>query len=239
MFLVSPESRSIQNALNDFGIKNWSSGRLASPPNPQASLPLDQFFTRNNAVRGTDTRRAIDAHSKERQAYNLPFFFASKGLLIMRLIVVRHADAVNRAPTDAARVLSEKGRADAVRMGAFIARTLAGDVTIASSPYVRSMETATIVRAAIGLAEPVRKDPALASGMTPEQGCGVIHQNGTLDGTLILIGHAPDLGMLTSYLLGSDASSIPMQKGAAVCLDVKRPGFASAELLWFIHPALV
>ncbi|MCD8138383.1 MAG: phosphohistidine phosphatase SixA [Planctomycetaceae bacterium] len=152
----------------------------------------------------------------------------------MYLYIMRHADAVS-GRDDAARALSSAGRDEATRMGGWLA-ALGIAPAVVSSPYVRAMETATLVAEALGGLD-VLQDDRLASGMRPEDGAALVHEYGSGNG-LLLVGHVPDVGDLASYLLGAREPCVAMGKAAVACIHLECLGFGGGVLRWHVNPQL-
>jgi phosphohistidine phosphatase len=154
------------------------------------------------------------------------------------LYLLRHADAGDPYAwkgEDAARPLSGKGRRQADRLGAHLARIGFEVDVILTSPKLRALETATIVGEAIG-AKP-EPDDRLGSSLSIDV------LNGLLGGrdpgrSAMLVGHDPDFSELLAELIGID--ELPLRKGALARLDAPRPlAPGSAILRWLVPPDLV
>jgi phosphohistidine phosphatase len=65
-----------------------------------------------------------------------------------RVTLIRHAEAGDDAPRDESRALTERGRADARRLGRALARRGVRFTAIVTSPLVRAVQTADIIAAA-------------------------------------------------------------------------------------------
>ena len=153
----------------------------------------------------------------------------------MLLNLVRHADAGDPEAwtgPEAARPLSDKGRAQAERLGAFLAEhDMRADAAI-TSPKVRARQTAEIVARHLGI--PVTEDDRLASSF----------DLAILDALLtdahdperpMLFGHDPDFSDLVTELCGTGIAS--MRKGALARIEVDRPLEAGGGTLrWMIPP---
>jgi phosphohistidine phosphatase len=153
----------------------------------------------------------------------------------MLLHLVRHADAGDPEAwtgPDAARPLSDKGRAQSERLGAFLAEhSVKADAAI-TSPKLRAAQTAEIVARHLGIA--VAEDDRLASSF------GLA----TLDAVLtdahdperpMLFGHDPDFSDLIDELCGT--VNAPMRKCALAKIEVDRPLEAGGGTLrWLIPP---
>ncbi len=150
-----------------------------------------------------------------------------------RLLLLRHADAGDPeawARPDSERPLSEKGIAQAERMGALLADRGPRPNRIRSSPKVRALETAEIVADALGL--PVEVEAWLGDDYDladvepllgpPEEGPD------------LLVGHDPAMSDLLTEMLGASEG---LRKGELAIVTWPadlRPG--AAELIEKIRP---
>jgi phosphohistidine phosphatase len=124
----------------------------------------------------------------------------------MDLILWRHADAENGIP-DEERRLTNKGRKQAERMAAWLAKRLPADYVMLASPARRAQETARALaknfetRAEIGtLATP--QAILLAAGW-PHSGRVVV-----------VVGHQPVLGQAAALALTGSVADWNVKKGA-------------------------
>jgi phosphohistidine phosphatase SixA len=153
----------------------------------------------------------------------------------MLLHLVRHADAGDPEAwtgPDAARPLSDKGRAQSERLGAFLAEHDVKVDAAITSPKLRAAQTAEIVALHLGIA--VTEDERLASSL----------DLATLDAVLtdahdperpMLFGHDPDFSDLIDELCGT--VNAPMRKGALARIEVDRPlETGGGTLRWLIPP---
>ncbi len=124
----------------------------------------------------------------------------------MDLILWRHAEAEDGSP-DEARALTPKGRKQAAKVAAWLGARLEGRATVLSSPAVRALETA---RALDGNATVVT---ALAPGAPPRTLCEAAGWPGG-HGTVVVVGHQPDLGRAAAHLLYGGSGSLNVKKGA-------------------------
>lgn len=142
--------------------------------------------------------------------------------------MIRHAQAEGFAINDAARVLTEKGREQACRVGEFLRENgLLPDVTIAS-PYARARETAELFCEAAGLADPL-VEPWLACGMRPQEALRELAAY-TDFGRVAICGHNPDFSYLAEWLLGSDAGGVRVRKGSVIHFSDVNPPAQSGYL---------
>lgn len=154
-----------------------------------------------------------------------------------RLCLLRHADAGDPeawAGDDAARPLTEKGRAQSERLGRFLGRTAFRPDAIITSPKLRATETAQIVAAALGA--DVEIDDRLAGGVDARAVEALLASREAT--TIVLVGHDPDFSELLMELTG--ASRLSMKKGAFARVDVDVPlQRGRGRLRWLVPPDLL
>ena len=156
----------------------------------------------------------------------------------MDIYLLRHADAGDPYAwkgEDAVRPLSGKGRRQADRLGAHLARIGVQVDVILTSPKLRALETATIVGEAIGAKPEVddRLGQALAIEVLNEMLGG--RDPGR---SAMLVGHDPDFSELLAELVGLD--ELPLRKGALARLEAPWPFTPGAAILrWLVPPELV
>ena len=155
----------------------------------------------------------------------------------MRLYLLRHAEAVDRAPTDAARELTEKGLAQARTVGAFCLRHRLKPELVLTSPYRRTMQTADLVAAALG--ETAQPAPFLASGMSAQTALDELRAYQPF-ASVMLVGHQPDLGRLAGTLLAlPNADAMSVGKASLTCLEVDRLAPGGGRLAFFLPVKLM
>ena len=160
-------------------------------------------------------------------------------ILPMLLYLFRHADAVVQASSDAARPLSDKGTAQAKLAGHFCrAHDLIPDL-ILTSPLQRAEQTARLFAEEIGAPKSVTVEAFLACGMNPETALRELKTYKKL-GSVMLVGHEPDLGRLASWLLGSSAfGKIRIRKASLTVFDLDIADPDSAVLQFSIPVKLM
>lgn len=124
----------------------------------------------------------------------------------MDLILWRHAEAEDGGP-DGARPLTSKGRKQAAKMAAWLEARVDGRTRVLSSPAVRALETARALRPDVTVV------PALAPGVSPRALCEAAGWPVGL-GTVVVVGHQPDLGRAAAHLLFGGNGSLNVKKGA-------------------------
>ena len=166
----------------------------------------------------------------------------------MDLVIVRHAIAEDRERfaqkglDDAERPLTEKGRRRMAKAARGLLRIVDKPGVLATSPYVRALETAEILRRAYG-GLPLTRLSSLVPGARREDVLAWLEQargNGARDENrvVMIVGHEPALGELASWLITGETHAIfPLRKGGACALrfgDTVEPG--SGELQWLLAP---
>lgn len=153
----------------------------------------------------------------------------------MLLYLLRHAEAVDHAESDAARALTEKGVAQARKVGKFCKKNNFIPAIILTSPLKCAKQTARIVAKEIATAEFI-VEPALRAGMQPETALEELRIYGRFP-SLMLVGHEPDFSLLAAHLLGIPLrESLRLRKASLTALEwgALRPG---AAVLQFSIPA--
>lgn len=163
----------------------------------------------------------------------------------MKLLIVRHADAgdaVEFARTgkpDDQRPLSGKGREQMTEAAAGLKELVPSADLVVTSPYVRAVQTAEIVKAAYGkVAEETTRtlEPEVPPGEFEEW-----LREHDMHETVIAVGHEPHLSTLATYFMcGSEDSRLEMKKGGA-CLLVfdQRAKRGAGTLRWLMGPKLL
>ena len=121
----------------------------------------------------------------------------------MDLILWRHADAEDGAP-DLARRLTPQGEQQAQRVAAWLRTQLPRDLALRVSPALRAQQTARALR----------EDFETVYELAPGASVGAILKVAGNQGTVVLVGHQPDLGQAIAYLLCGEARDWSVAKGA-------------------------
>ncbi len=149
-----------------------------------------------------------------------------------QLWLLRHAEAEPHGTrTDAARRLTERGRAQSRAAGVAIERLHGEFEAVLFSPKVRARETAEL--AAEGW-EPQQREllsvhQPLAGGFDAPQALDAMSAV-SADGRLLMVGHEPDLSHVVSQLTGG---RVDLKKGG---LAIVRLEGASGELVALMRP---
>ena len=151
----------------------------------------------------------------------------------MKIILARHATAEDKADSkeDADRILTPEGREQADLMGRVLAATMGTVDCLWTSPLIRALQTAGIASKHLNIKPTV--EPNLAISGDLEQLCWKMHREGP--GTLMLVGHQPDLGRLAARLLGL-VSEIALKKAGVCIVETKDPAKPVARAVATLDP---
>jgi phosphohistidine phosphatase len=124
----------------------------------------------------------------------------------MELILWRHAEAEDGKP-DLERKLTAKGHEQAARVAEWLRARLPAEFAVISSPAVRARQTADALKA------PVKTLKQLSPGASI---AAIAEAAGWPRGgrTMVVVGHQPDLGRATAYLLAGNEAEWHIEKGA-------------------------
>jgi phosphohistidine phosphatase len=154
----------------------------------------------------------------------------------MRLIVVRHAQAVPQARgvADADRPLTVEGERRFRISAQGIARLTPRPDALLTSPLLRARQTAALLAAAWGDLPPIL-EPGLGAGDVDAIVSALAARS--RDAAVALVGHEPTVSALVSELLGvSSSEAIGFEPGAAALLELASVARRSARLVWFLPP---
>jgi phosphohistidine phosphatase len=124
----------------------------------------------------------------------------------MNLILWRHAEAEDTAPSDLARQLTVRGRKQAQAVAKWLRARLDEDAVILASPAVRTIQTVE------SLTDQYRVVRELAPGASAAD---VLNAAGWPEGiapTVLVVGHQPTLGHVAAQLLAQSGASWPLKK---------------------------
>jgi len=132
----------------------------------------------------------------------------------MELVLWRHADAEDGAP-DLERRLTKKGRKQAARVAEWLLEHLQDDFVVLASPAARAQETAE----ALGVK--IKTVDQLAPGASVRK---ILQAAGWPEGegTVIVVGHQPDLGTAAAHLCGVNAGW-SLKKGGLFWFEHSHP----------------
>jgi phosphohistidine phosphatase len=153
------------------------------------------------------------------------------------IYILRHGRAEKRAPSghgDEGRALTGEGRTEILGVAEFLASRDVVFGCIATSPYVRAVETAQIVAKALGKRGLLVQWEELTPGSSIEALESRISGRPE-DESLLIIGHEPILGQFTGYMIshGGDAA-IALGKGGLAKIRNARLDPVGGELQWLL-----
>ncbi|HEU4339687.1 MAG TPA: phosphohistidine phosphatase SixA [Planctomycetota bacterium] len=151
----------------------------------------------------------------------------------MKVIIARHGAAEDKADSkeDADRILTAEGREQADLLGRVIAATLGTVEGLWTSPLMRALQTAGIASKRIKIKPEI--EPNLGIGGDIEQLCWKLHREAL--GTVMLVGHQPDLGRLAARLLGF-VSEVSLKKGGVCIVETRDPAKQVGRALASLDP---
>ena len=137
----------------------------------------------------------------------------------MDLILWRHADAEDGLPgkPDAERRLTAKGKKQARRVAAWLAKRLPDDARVMASPAARAQQTAR------ALTRRYETDPAIGTAVGPQS---VLKAAGwpSAEGAVVVVGHQPTLGQAAALAVTGKAFDWGVKKGALWWLESRGDG---------------
>ena len=155
----------------------------------------------------------------------------------LELYLLRHAhagDSTKWEGPDSERPLSQKGRRQSERLGAFLAERGFTPDAIVTSPKLRAKQTADLVADALGIA--VSVDDRLAGPLDFDDVGAIAERAGGT--SVLLVGHDPDFSDLAASLTGTEY--LPMKKGALARIDMSLPVQPNGGVLrWLLPPELI
>ncbi len=161
----------------------------------------------------------------------------------MNLYLVRHADArpagEQGIAVDEERPLSEDGLRQARALGQALKRLGFSLSHILTSPLRRAVETAEELARVLQLSpSAVESCDQLGPGQSSKK---LAKQLLKMEAdNLLLVGHEPDLGQHTAWLMGSKKARVEFAKGAVACVECDAaPQKGAGALRWLLTPKLL
>jgi len=143
------------------------------------------------------------------------------------LVFFRHAIALDRTEAiqagveDEDRPITKEGKEKAKRMAALLNSLDLGRMEIISSPFVRAVETAQILKKELDVKTPL----ILTEDLLPERNFtdfyGYLKQHKAAASVMVFVGHEPNLGHLVSTMLGGGNSFVDLKKAGFAVLEVE------------------
>ena len=153
----------------------------------------------------------------------------------MFLYLVQHGEA-KKEEEDPSRPLSDKGIEDVKKVASYISRLNIEVEEVLHSGKTRAKQTAELLAGSTMTAKGVSQTDGLAPLDDPALWAERLK---TRTNPLILVGHLPHLGKLSSLLLSGDKEKniIAFKMGGVVCL--KRDDAGMWSLQWIITPEIL
>jgi phosphohistidine phosphatase len=150
------------------------------------------------------------------------------------VVLVRHAIAEERRAglRDAARRLTPEGVEKLEKAAAGLKRLGVAPDRILTSPLTRAADTAAGRAEDLAPGQRPQSWRALAPGQPPQEVRDALPEEA---GTVVLVGHEPDLGELASWLLTGRTDGVPMpfRKAGAAAIELEE---GAATLRWMLAP---
>jgi phosphohistidine phosphatase len=161
----------------------------------------------------------------------------------MRVVLFRHGPAGERDPAqwpdDQLRPLSEKGETRTWLAARGFTRLNGRARAIWTSPLARAAQTAEILREAFKL-DDVQVVEALKPGGSWRALIEELQRSRVAAGTIVLVGHEPDLGKIAGSLVFGAPRALPLKKAGACAIDFAGPIEAGGgRLAWLLPPKLL
>jgi len=153
----------------------------------------------------------------------------------MNLYLVQHAKALSKE-VDPERSLSDQGRREAHKVTMFIQPLGITVDYLWHSPKARAAQTADILAEAVA----VRLERSVRADLGPNDDVSAFKsQLDSTDADIMVVGHMPFLGKLTSLLLAGDPSADMVAFTQAGVVALGRHDEGNWQLLWMITPQMV
>ena len=156
----------------------------------------------------------------------------------MNLYILRHGIAADRGaeyPNDDLRPLTGKGIKRMRREARGMRAIGVAPGVIISSPLVRAIQTAEIVRDGLDAMPQTAISETLVPEAHPQQIIQELVKSHSSSSSVMVVGHEPHLSSLVSYILTGKVSwLITLKKGALCNMDISASG--RGQLLWALTP---
>ena len=160
-------------------------------------------------------------------------------MLTTRLYIIRHsvAEDVAEAGGDHARRLTKKGRKAFGRLVRRLEESGMEIDLVATSPLVRTRETAAVLAETLTNPPRIEVVDALAPGSDWQALVEWTVQQGAE--RVAWVGHNPRVGRLVALTIGAGSAAVRMQKGAVAAIRLDDGPGQPGELEWLATPGLV
>ena len=162
---------------------------------------------------------------------------SSTGEFVIKLHIIRHAEAVGLSFSipDDYRYLTCRGRTRFRRVAETLKKCGIDPDIIVTSPLVRAVQTADILAETLRFSGELTILPSVTDGFTLPKLKEYLEALSHVR-ELVIVGHEPDLGLITGELL--DHSPCSLKKGGVVTLKLKlQPTELATTFLWLVTGA--
>ncbi|MDR5820557.1 histidine phosphatase family protein [Caballeronia sp. LZ043] len=152
----------------------------------------------------------------------------------MNLILWRHAEAEDQAPSDLARQLTSRGRKQAQGVARWLKARVGDDAILLASPATRTIQTAE------AFGDRYRVVDALAPGNSAQAALDAAGWPDGIGETVVVIGHQPTLGRLAALLMTGTETEWSVKKSGVWWFQSRtRAGDGQTVLRAVINPDLL
>ena len=152
----------------------------------------------------------------------------------MRLLLLRHGDALPAVTDDQSRPLSLSGEEQSRRAGEFLVRVQAAIDILLSSPLLRAQQTGHIVSDIVSPGKTETTEHLVPSS-DPRNLVETL--NRSRGNVILCVGHEPHMSVLISFLIsGSRNTRVMMEKGGMACLELTPPITPGKGVLCWLVP---
>jgi phosphohistidine phosphatase len=163
----------------------------------------------------------------------------------MKIILCRHGlamerdEAIAKKMADSFRPLVDKGYQKTERLAKFLKKQEPDIDMVASSPFVRAMQTAEILFRQTKVSD-IQECMELVPSAPPQAFAQWLKSRAKTKTCVMAVGHEPQLSVLASWILaGTTQSFIDLKKSGAICLEVEsleEVYASSGRLKWVLPP---
>lgn len=156
----------------------------------------------------------------------------------MNLYIVRHAEAAplgGRIHRDADRPLTSVGEKDAANIGRALAHVDTNISAVITSPLVRAIRTGEIIGRELNTHPVIQTNEHLAPGFNHQRLLEELLALGQ-EGSVVAIGHQPDVGMFVSSLVADYSHPVLAMPPGAIAALSGDSSHGSFFLTWLLTP---
>jgi len=158
----------------------------------------------------------------------------------MDILLLRHGKAGKRkeySGNDRFRPLTDEGIQDLILISGWLSRHVPEPDVIATSPLTRASQTAEIVAKELHAHRSIETWDELSPGNDPQAVLMKLEKVPEV-GTIILVGHEPDLSTFGAFMLtGRNDSFFTLSKGGVAIIKDVNPEQAGSGSLYLLMPA--